>query len=143
MRGFFLDGLPQAWILFAFTTSQSSAKRFFSWKEYKELKDILDAINAIEKFVEGINFEDFNEDDKTSSAIIRKFEIIGEATKNIPKSIKEKYPNIPWKEMAGFRNKLIHFYFSIKYELVWDAIIKASRVERENIQKILKDMGEE
>ena len=78
------------------------------------VKDILEAIKAIEKFVEGMDFESFKEDDKTSSAVIRKFEIIGEATKNIPQSIKEKYPHIPWKEMAGFRDKLIHFYFGIK-----------------------------
>jgi uncharacterized protein with HEPN domain len=59
------------------------------------IKDIFDAINAIEKFVEGMNFKEFKEDDKTSSAVIRKFEIIGEATKHIPKEIRQKYPDIP------------------------------------------------
>ncbi len=77
------------------------------------VKDILDAILAIEKFVEGMTFEEFERDDKTSSAVIRKFEIIGEATKHIPDEIKQRYPDIPWKEMAGFRDKLIHFYFGI------------------------------
>lgn len=86
------------------------------------LKDILNAIDSIEKFIEGINFEDFVKDDKTSSAVIRKFEIIGEASKNIPSNLKKKYPDIPWKEMSGFRDKLIHFYFGIKYELVWETI---------------------
>jgi uncharacterized protein with HEPN domain len=81
------------------------------------INDIFNAINAIEKFVEGMDFKEFKEDDKTSSAVIRKFEIIGEATKHIPKEIKQKYPDIPWKEMAGLRDKLIHFYFGIKYEL--------------------------
>lgn len=107
------------------------------------LRDILDAINAIEKFVEGMDFEGFKEDDKTSSAVIRKFEIIGEATRNIPKSVKEKYPHIPWKEMAGFRDKLIHFYFGIKYELVWDTVKLRLPELKENIQKVLKDMEEE
>jgi len=63
------------------------------------LKDILDAIGAIEKFVKGMNLDEFKEDDKTSSAVIRKFEIIGEATKNIPDKIRQKYPEIPWRDM--------------------------------------------
>jgi len=107
------------------------------------VKDILEAIKAIEKFVEGMNFENFKEDDKTSSAVIRKFEIIGEATKNIPQSIKEKYPHIPWKEMAGFRDKLIHFYFGIKYDIVWDTIKLRLPELRNNIEKLLKDLERE
>jgi len=86
------------------------------------LKDILNAIEAIEKFVEGMEFDGFKQDDKTSSAVIRKFEIIGEATKKIPATLKKKYPEIPWKEMAGMRDKLIHFYFGIDYKLVWQTI---------------------
>ena len=104
------------------------------------VKDILEAIKAIEKFVEGMDFENFKEDDKTSSAVIRKFEIIGEATKNIPQSIKEKYPHIPWKEMAGFRDRLIHFYFGIKYDIVWDTIKLRLPELRNNIEKVLKDL---
>lgn len=77
------------------------------------LKDILTAVVAI---------EEFREDDRTSSAVIRKFEIIGEATKKIPAPLKKKHPEIPWKEMAGMRDKLIHFYFGIDYKLVWQTI---------------------
>ena len=106
------------------------------------VKDILEAIKAIEKFVEGMDFESFKEDDKTSSAVIRKFEIIGEATKNIPQSIKEKYPHIPWKEMAGFRDKLIHFYFGIKYDIVWDTIKLRLPELKKNIERVLKDLEE-
>lgn len=83
------------------------------------LTDILEAMEAIGRFVEGMEFEDFKVDDKTSSAVIRKFEIIGEATKNVPEKIKQEYSTIPWREMAGMRDKLIHFYFGIKYDLVW------------------------
>jgi uncharacterized protein with HEPN domain len=86
------------------------------------LKDILEALRAVEKFVEGMEFNEFQADDKTSSAVIRKFEVIGEAAKNIPEAIQEKYPGVPWKEMAGFRDKLIHFYFGIKYDLVWKSV---------------------
>lgn len=86
------------------------------------LKDILNAMESIEEFVRGMEFEQFEQDDKTTSAVIRKFEIIGEAAKKIPESLKKKYPKIPWKEMAGMRDKLIHFYFGIDYKLVWQTI---------------------
>jgi uncharacterized protein with HEPN domain len=104
------------------------------------LKDILDAIEAIVKFTEGMDFESFKKDDKTSSAVIRKFEIIGEATRNIPQDIRQEYPNIPWKEMVGFRDKLIHFYFGIKYEIVWDTIKSRLSELKMKIQKVLEDM---
>ena len=61
-------------------------------------------------------------DDKTSSAVIRKFEIIGEATKQISDDVKIKYPAIPWKAMAGMRDKLIHFYAGVDHRLVWETI---------------------
>lgn len=86
------------------------------------LQDILDAIESIEHFVEGMGFEEFRADDKTASAVIRKFEIIGEATKNVPEDIRRVYPEVPWKEMAGMRDKLIHFYFGVNHSLVWTAI---------------------
>ena len=66
-------------------------------------------MEAIEGFVGGMEFEDFKRDDKTSSAVIRKFEIVGEAAKNIPETIKQKYSSIPWREMGGMRDRLIHF----------------------------------
>lgn len=90
------------------------------------LKDILEAMTAIEKFVEGLDFEDFKTNDEKSSAVIRKFEIIGEAVKNIPENIKQLYPDVPWKELSGFRDKLIHFYFGIKYELVWQTQLRSA-----------------
>lgn len=85
-------------------------------------KDILSAIQAIESFTKDISIDQFMEDDKTSSAVIRKLEIIGEAVKNIPDDIKKKNTEIPWKEMAGMRDKLIHVYFGVDYNLVWQTI---------------------
>ncbi len=86
------------------------------------LKDIDEAIERIFDFIQGITFEQFLIDDKTSSAVIRKFEIIGEASKNIPEEIREKYPQIPWKEIAGMRDKLIHAYSKVDLKLVWKTI---------------------
>ncbi len=103
------------------------------------LKDILEAMEAIERFVEGMEFEYFKSDDKTSSAVLRKFEIIGEATKNVPETIKQKYSIVPWREMAGMRDKLIHFYFGIKYDLVWQTIKDVIPQVKPLIRKILED----
>ncbi|MGQ4915856.1 MAG: DUF86 domain-containing protein [Candidatus Asgardarchaeia archaeon] len=86
------------------------------------MKDIIDCINKIESFIKNMSFDEFANDDKTSSAVVRKLEIIGEASKQIPDSIKRKYTNIPWSSMARMRDKLIHFYFGVDYEIVWKVI---------------------
>jgi uncharacterized protein with HEPN domain len=86
------------------------------------LKDIVQAMEAIEDFVKGFSLDKFKEDDKISSAVIRKFEIIGEATKRIPESVRNRYPDVPWKRMAGMRDRLIHAYSEVDHKLVWDAI---------------------
>ncbi len=104
------------------------------------LQDILNAFEAIEEFVEDMSFKEFKEDDKTSSAVIRKFEIIGEATKHIPDEIRQKYPQIPWKEMAGMRDRLIHLYFGIDYNLVWRTIKEALPNLTSLLKKIIKEL---
>ncbi len=107
------------------------------------IEDLLGAMTAIEKFVVGMTFEDFRSDDKTSSAVIRKFEIIGEATKNLPDTLIQNYPEVPWKEMAGMRDKLIHFYFGIKYELVWRTIKDVIPHIKPRIDEVLRDLKDE
>ena len=103
------------------------------------LKDIIDAMEAVEKFIEGMDFPAFQSDDLISSAVIRKFEIIGEAAKHIPDDMRIKYPRIPWREMAGMRDRLIHFYFGIKYDLVWHTIKDIIP----NVKPLLKEIIDE
>lgn len=92
-------------------------------REYKDyIKDIIEAMESIKKFTSGLTFEDFKEDDRTISAVIRKLEIMGEAVKNIPLSIRNKNKQIPWKKMAGIRDKLIHEYFGVNVKVVWKTI---------------------
>ncbi len=85
-----------------------------------------------------MDFDAFESDDKTSSAVIRKLEIIGEAVKKIPDDVRQKCPSIPWKEMAGMRDKLIHFYFGVDNRLVWRAITERVPLIRREIELILR-----
>lgn len=104
------------------------------------LEDILKAMEDIEHFVKGMNFEEFSNDDKTFSAVIRKFEVIGEAAKSIPFNLRKKYSNIPWNNMAGMRDRLIHAYFGVDYEIVWESIKKEIPKLKPELIWIIKDI---
>ena len=86
------------------------------------IQDISDAMNKAMEFVEGMEYEDFICDDKTIFAVIKAIEVIGEAVKNIPEDVKKDYPEIPWREMAGMRDKLIHGYFGVNLKRVWKTV---------------------
>jgi len=86
------------------------------------LQDIKEALEKLEEFTLGMQFEAFAKDDKTSFAVIRALEIIGEAARKIPKSIRSRYPDVPWQDMAGMRDKLIHGYFGVDLRVVWKTL---------------------
>ncbi|OGL41417.1 MAG: hypothetical protein A3C43_10150 [Candidatus Schekmanbacteria bacterium RIFCSPHIGHO2_02_FULL_38_11] len=112
-------------------------------RDYKLfIKDILECIARIDEFIKGIDFDKFVQDDKTSSAVVRKIEIIGEATKNIPKHIRQRYKDVPWSDMAKMRDKITHFYFGIDYEVVWKVIKERLPEIKPIIHKILDEMEE-
>ena len=106
------------------------------------LKDINESIESIENFIEEMTQEQFEDDDKTSSAVIRKLEIIGEASKYIPKVIRNKYTEIPWKEMAGMRDKLIHAYSKVDFKLVWMTIKHRIPEIKPLLKKILDELSD-
>ena len=83
------------------------------------IKDILENIEDIESFSECLTKQDFEENKLKQNAIIRSLEIIGEAVKNIPKSFRKRYPKVPWRDIAGLRDIMIHAYFGILLERVW------------------------
>jgi uncharacterized protein with HEPN domain len=87
------------------------------WRDY--LNDILESALEVEVFIADMSYDDFFHDKKTINAVIRSLEVMGEAAKRVPEEIRAKYPEIPWKRMAGMRDKLIHEYAGVDMETVW------------------------
>jgi len=103
------------------------------------IEDIVEAMNDAMSFVEGMEYDDFLKDRKTVYAVIRAIEIIGEAVKKIPEAVKNHYPQIPWRDMAGMRDKLIHEYFGVNLRAVWDTVKQDIPNLKPSFDKILKD----
>ena len=97
-------------------------------------------MEAAEKFVNNWTFEEFTEDLKTQFAVIRALEIIGKATKNIPSEVREKYPSVQWKDLAGIRDKLVHAYFGVNLEVVWLSVKEGIPETKPDIKRILDEM---
>ncbi|MEW5907631.1 MAG: DUF86 domain-containing protein [Patescibacteria group bacterium] len=109
-------------------------------KDKAYLKHILDAIADIKKFTEDISEEKFYEDKEKQYAALRGLEIIGEATKNLSRELRAKNPEIPWKDIAGMRDKLIHEYFGVNLELVWETIKDRLPKLKKQISEILSNL---
>ena len=102
------------------------------------IEDILTCIEKIERYTSNVSFEDFSGNDMAVDAVIRNFEIIGEAVKKIPEEIKRRYADVEWKEAAGFRDVLIHDYFGIDLEAVWDTLRNNIPPFKKQIVNVLK-----
>ncbi len=103
------------------------------------LEDILFSIQRIEEYIDNHSYTTFVSDQKTIDAVIRNFEIIGEASKNIDSNIKEKYNELPWDEMYYLRNKVSHAYFGIDYEIIWDIAINHLPLNKIQIEVMLSE----
>jgi len=109
-------------------------------REYLDyLRDIRKAVDKAIEFTEGMKYESFHKDEKTVYATLRALEVIGEASKKVPDSIKDTYPEVPWREMAGIRDKLIHDYFGVNREVVWNTVQRDIPSLRPHIQQIISD----
>jgi len=106
------------------------------WKLF--IEDILESIQLIKNYVENMGFDDFKNDRKTIDAVVRNFEIIGEASRFIPDEIKEKYENADWKGIVGLRNRIAHEYFDISLGIVWHIVMKELPTLEDQMKEILE-----
>lgn len=104
------------------------------------LQDIAESISDILEFVKDFTFEEFEQDKKTTYAVVRAFEIIGEAAKNIPEEIRRRYSGVNWKKMANMRNRIIHEYFGIDLSIVWETIRQDIPDLRRQFDPIISDL---
>ncbi|CAG0942974.1 hypothetical protein BROC_02086 [Candidatus Brocadiaceae bacterium] len=101
------------------------------------LRHILDAINKIQEYTKNMDYEGFRASSLVQDGVIRQLEIIGEATKNLSQEIREKHPDIPWKDITGMRDKLIHQYFGVDMAGVWDTAEQDLPTLKSNLTKLL------
>lgn len=106
------------------------------------LDDIAKSAQKALEFVAGLEFEYFLHDDKTVFAVVRALEVLGEATKRIPTEIRDRFPEIPWRSMAGIRDKLIHDYVNVNLEVVWMTVTKDLPPLLSQIQRVIRETAD-
>ena len=110
-----------------------------SLSAYELLQHIRDEVNYLLEKSSNLEFEEFSEDPTLVRAFSRSIEIIGEATKKLPSKFKDKYPDIPWRNIAGMRDKLIHDYFGVDLEIIWDVVITKIPELKDHLTQLFED----
>lgn len=105
------------------------------------LNDILECIELIAEYIEGLTAEQFKNSSKEIDAIMRRIEIMGEAVKNISKETRKKYPDIPWRQIAGMRDIVIHNYFGVDEDMVWEVATKDIPALKDLVEQIIADLS--
>ncbi len=103
------------------------------------VEDIVDAMEKAEILLRGVTYDQFESDFRINFAVVRALEIVGEATKCLPMTLRDQYPNIPWKQMAGMRDRIIHGYDTVDLEIVWDVVKQDIPKIKPQIQQVLRD----
>ena len=111
-------------------------------RDRDDVADIQEAIQRILAYTQGMTWDVFLHDDRTQDAVVRNIEVIGEAAKNLSDTLRRRYPHLPWKDMAGARDRLIHHYFGINNEIVWQIVQEDLPALLPQIQGILDELGE-
>jgi uncharacterized protein with HEPN domain len=104
------------------------------------LQDIVDHAEKAMQFVRGVSFDDFADNEEKVFAVVKTLEIIGEAARHLPKAIRDKYKTIPWKQVAGMRDRLTHEYFSVDLEVVWRTVHEDLPSLRDTARKMVDDL---
>ena len=103
------------------------------------IQDILKAIEKIERYVDGMTLTKFKQNELVIDAVVRNFEIIGEASKSIPPSVQRSYPHVPWKEMKGMRDVLIHEYFGVDIKILWHTTRKNLPILQKQLEALFQN----
>ncbi len=106
------------------------------------LQDIIHSMDKIERFTRGMTDDDFEDNELVIDAVIRNLEIMGEAARNIPDSIRANYPHIPWKRIVGLRNIVTHAYFNVDLTIIWQIVVVNLPETKGDIQAMLDDLSD-
>ncbi|MBI5651299.1 MAG: DUF86 domain-containing protein [Chloroflexi bacterium] len=106
------------------------------------LQDIVDHAEKAMRFVRGVSFDDFCDNEEKVFAVVKMLEIVGEAARHLPKSVRDKYASIPWKQVVGMRDKMTHEYFSVDLEVVWRTVHEDLPPLRDTARQMLDDLAQ-